>query len=722
MRVQFFVVLLSASALLLSAPGCHVGDSPEADAGIPDLPDEDGDGIADVHEGRADNVDTDGDGTPDYLDDDSDGDGIPDADEAGDDLSGTPPRDADGDGTPDFRDLDSDDNGRDDGVDGTADLDGDGIGNFADLDDDGDGILDTTELGPDPAAPVDSDGDGLADFQDTDSDADTILDLHEGIADPDDDGVPAYLDDDSDGDCILDSVEAGDDDLNTIPLDSDGDGRFNFLDTDSDNDGLADGAEDLNCNGIADDGESSATDSDTDGDGASDLVEDAAGTDPLDPADNPTANGDFVFEVPYERQPNPLEDTLDFSTSISQADVVFGMDTTGSMGGEISNLKSSLVTLINAIRADIPDTGFGVVGYDDFPVSPYGSAGSGDTAFYLNHRVMTTNTAPGLASVEAAVNAYATHFGSDGPESGWEMLYQIATGAGRSGGGLPASANVAPFDAATAHPVPPAMTDELIGEIGGVGFRAGSLPIIVWITDANSHNTIGGSVDYSFDAATDETAIAALLSRRARVIGVVSGFSGQADVGSAVDATHAVVPPSAWGPAGSRPASCAVGQCCTGSNGVGQPTNAGGACPLLFSIGGDGSGLGTAVAQAVKVLTNFGIFDIGADPRDDPSDAVDAVAAFVDRVEANTTAGAPCTAGLVAIDTNSDGVQDTFDDVTPGTTVCFDVIPKTNTTVPPTDAPQMFRATLVVDGDGVTMLDERDIFFIVPPRVPGGID
>lgn len=81
---------------------------------VRDLTDSDGDGIADLDEGATEPggpVDTDGDGTPDYLDDDSDGDGLPDSREAGDSDPGTPPVDSDRDGTPDFRDFDSDSDG-----------------------------------------------------------------------------------------------------------------------------------------------------------------------------------------------------------------------------------------------------------------------------------------------------------------------------------------------------------------------------------------------------------------------------------------------------------------------------------------------------------------------------------------------------------------------------------------------------------------------------------
>jgi hypothetical protein len=205
------------------------------------------------------------------------------------------------------------------------------------------------------------------------------------------------------------------------------------------------------------------------------------------------------------------------------------------------------------------------------------------------------------------------------------------------------------------------------------------------------------------------------------VIAVVSTYpygDARGEALDAVNATNAIVPPEAWGPAGSRPAGCAEGQCCTGQMGAGEATT-GGMCPLLFTVDGNtGAGLGSAVATAVKVLTTYGEYDISGRPVDDPTDAVDAVASFVDRIEANTVAGAPCTAGLTAIDAiGGDGVSETFPGVNPGITVCFDVVPKMNTTVPPLATPQMFEAEIVVEGDHVTTLDTRTIYFLVPPEI-----
>ncbi len=164
--------------------------------------DSDADGIDDATEGL---TDADGDGTPDFLDDDSDGDGVPDSAES-------PTADADADGLPDFRDPDADGDGVGDGSeagdangDGVADglqggdADGDGIPDWLDSDPDGDGMDNATE------GTVDTDGDGLPDAVDPDSDDDGLSDLDEGNGDEDCDGLPDFQDDDP----LDDSCDSG---------------------------------------------------------------------------------------------------------------------------------------------------------------------------------------------------------------------------------------------------------------------------------------------------------------------------------------------------------------------------------------------------------------------------------------------------------------------------------------------------------------------------------
>ena len=649
--------------------GFTEGVDTSTDAAMP-RPDADGDTIADDDEGRIEGTDTDGDGIPDFEDSDSDGDTIPDSIEAGDTDTWSPPRDSDADGTPDFRDLDSDGNGILDASEGWADTDGDGVHDFADLDNDGDSIDDRTEIGGDPSAPVDFDGDGVPDYMDLDSDNDSISDQQERPAESDTDGdlVVDRHDLDTDGDGIPDATEAGDDDISTWPRDTDGDGTPDFRDLDSDNDGLGDRWEFEN--GL------DPYDEDSDGDGAPDLIEVGAGTDPLNADENPTSEGNFYFLVPFDEDPDPSMDTLVFSTDIQIADVFFVMDTTGSMGGEIANLRSSLSsTIIPSVAALIPDVWFGVGRFDDYPVSPYGSAGSGDVVFQLNQRMTSVP-----ADAQAAVNALGTHYGADGSESDVPALWATATGLGLG-------TYLAPTSVCTS------------GEVGYPCFRSGAVPIIVLITDATFHNGPGGYDPYSGISPIPPTyseAVTALNAMHAKVIGIWS--PGYGDV---------------------------TGHCTSIARDTGAVDVTG--TPLVFGISSSGTGLGTEVVDAIETLAHQVPMDISAVGRDDDTDGVDATV-FISRIEPNTAGGVAdptdpsmvCVGGLAVSDTDGDTYPDVFVDVLPGTTVCFDIYPERNMTVPATEEPQVFIAYIDVLGDSITVLDTREVYFMVPPVIEGG--
>ena len=425
--------------------------------------DADGDTIADNHEGVDDH---DRDGTPNYLDLDSDADGLDDAVEAGRTNVNTPPVDSDFDQQPDFLDVDSDNDHIGDTHEGIVDTDGDLILDRHDIDSDNDSILDDVEGGDTSTVtpPVDTDMDGTPDFQDTDSDDDTILDIVEGTVDTDNDGNRDSLDRDSDGDTWLDAQEAGDPDLATPPVDTDMDNRPDYVDVDSDGDGLADAVEP----GCPAGPERLLADSD--GDTFVDPAEIAYGSDPCDIA---SIIDDFYFVLPPGGPGD--DDRLIFNnTNIDRADLAINVDNTGSMGGEIANLRTSLSgTIIPGVSQSIPDVAFGVTSFEDYPILPFGNASQGDLPFRLLTRVTTDPT-----TAQNAVNAMQTRNGEDIPESGVESLYQIATGAGTSwpGGSVPA------FNAGVGHV--PGVAD---GTIGGVGFRDGALPIVVHVTDAPSH-------------------------------------------------------------------------------------------------------------------------------------------------------------------------------------------------------------------------------------------
>jgi hypothetical protein len=656
-RALVFVLV----TLLGLAIGCDPGPSntgrdagPRADT--PSGPrDSDGDTISDEHEGASSGRDSDGDGTPDSLDDDSDGDGILDRDEAGDADLTTPPRDSDADGVADYADTDSDNNGIPDAGETTTDVDGDGRLDAYDTDDDNDGLGDARELRGTTSPPPDSDGDGVPDHQDLDSDDDTIGDRDDLDVDTDLDGTPDFLDDDSDADGIPDATEAGDADLATPPVDTDADTIPDFRDPDSDNDGLSDRDE-------ATIHMTSPNSSDSDGDGVSDLIEIAAGTSPTDGAESPRTRGDFVFLVPYMEPPSPTRDTLAFRTSIQFADIYFLFDRSGSMAGEISALR----TAVGTVMADLTCTDFGVpcmrdadcaagqvCGLTGSCIEDPGIASCVTSPWTGGGWYLADYTNVRSLQADPAATSAALGFGTTGST---ESLYRAVWGVA---------------DPAGAPGRETGCTGPGAGTVGCPAFRDEAVKILVAFTDEDSDGS-----------ETAAQAAAALMAQDITFIGVWSGTPGASTRSDLVDLANA-------------------------SGSVDRTGR-----PLVFD--GADSSVVPAVTSAINEIVEGVPLRATIEATDEPGDAGDALQ-FIDYLETNTTA--PDCAMIATEDTDGDTRPDAFPAVTPGTRVCWDVVPVTNTTVMPTEMPQIFQALLTVRGDG-SPLDARRVYFLVPPRPP----
>ncbi len=586
--------------------------------------------------------------------------------------------------------------------------------------------------------------DGMCGMRPTvDEDGDTISDFDENRTidrDTDGDGTPDYMDSDSDGDGISDEDEAGDTDVRTPPVDSDGDGTPDFRDLDSDNDGLTDEEE----TGLGTD----PTDADSDDDGESDGVEVSGGSDPLDDTDTLGGRGDFTFDL----FPGGMDrtDTLQFEPRIQKADVLFLVDTTGSMGGTITGLRTSLSSLVTGIRGRIPDTAFGVARFDDFPVSPYGSAGSGDVPFGLLQRV-TTN----MSDITSGVSALTLHGGNDGPESQIEAMYQAATGDGfRSPAGTAWTAPFDPaagFDASRGH-----------GMIGGSGFRSDALPIVIVATDISFHRKWGdntvvagdratwcgdrtpgdpgyttyydGCDEYSsgvFGAAADQQpktvqeTLDALNGIGAKVFGLaVDNGSATSDQRSELS-TFAVRTGAYIDPTG--------GMCATGVSGATRvaeswdpdgagPMTARNVCPLVFSTNSSGGGVASGIIDAVESFTSYVSFStLHTESRDDPATAaVDESQFFVRGIPVSydpaTCSPAPDVEDRLdasgAIGT--DGTLDSFTGVNPGCLVTFQIVARNDGVVDRACADQLFNMRVIVVGDDTVEADSRTVVVRVP--------
>ena len=590
-------------------------------------------------------------------------------------ASGTPLQDLDEDGIPDCEE-------------GEDDADGDGIPHCTDPDSDGDNLPDSAE------GTQDSDEDGATDYLDNDSDDDGIRDLYEGDEDPDADGIPNYLDTDSDNDGFLDSQEFGrQPGTDASAVDRDADGSPDPYDLDSDGDGLAD-AEELGCPDASD-----RARIDSDGDTVTDLLEVLFGSDPCDSDSDLTGLVDFYFVLPYATG-DVQRDTLDFNTAVTLGDVLINIDTTGSMSGQINSLQAGLSDIIiPGLAENVDSIGIGVSQFEDFPCGEFGSPG--DLPFALLQRITTDP-----AAAERGVQALDLGGGGDGPESGIESLFQAATGLGTNDcqTGL-----IPPFD-----PLRGLSVGTAEGIIGGAGFRAGAMPIVVHITDNETH--ADGERGYTYGATRDE-AYTALRDIGARVIGIATSTTPRSDLETLADRTSAEVPTCAWDNA--RPAGCGVGQCCTGQDGAGRAPASDGLCPLVFDIRASGQGLGTAIVDGIAALLRYAPSDVTVRVRPDAAELARSginTGCFVQSVRADAAFARTeaCSTQPVAADFDGDGVNEGFSGVTPGANLFFEVTAY-NDCVRATTEPQTFFAYLDVIAGGDVVLDTQLVTILVPP-------
>ncbi|MCA9607214.1 MAG: VWA domain-containing protein, partial [Myxococcales bacterium] len=355
---------------------------------------------------------------------------------------------------------------------------------------------------------------------------------------------------------------------------------------------------------------------------------------------------DFYVVLPYMDPPVLRE--LDFAARLGRGDIFFLVDTTGSMGTAISNVRSSLSSMIvPAVRDAIADVQMGVGDYRDFPQDPYGSPG--DYPFRLG-QPMTAD----IAAVQSAVNALSLGNGNDGPESLIEALYRASGGSCATGAGF-----------------------------GEACFRDMTHPIIVVVTDAESHNGPGGANAYSGVSPTPATytqATAALNAHDVKIVG------GSVSIGSPIP-----LPIPIPGVSGARPH---LESLCTDTS----SRAVGGALTVYDSPGGSVS---TSVVDGILDLVSSSEQDVTARAIDDTTDSVDATR-FIKAIR-------PVRATRAT----------TFDDTTfygvgGGTTVTFEVRFE-NDFLPQEAFVQIFQAFIeVVDVATGTALDRRNVYIVVP--------
>lgn len=271
--------------------------------------------------------------------------------------------------------------------------------------------------------------------------------------------------------------------------------------------------------------------------------------------------------------------TLSRAWSHRAVDVGLVLDMTGSMTGELSALRAGFSTAAASLQASYPDLRVGVAEFEDWPCGAYGSATFGDAPFRLVQRCTSD-----LPQAQSAINTLSIRFGGDEPEAGYEAIHQAVTGVGVTSDSC---GSVAAFD-----PSEDRVAGVADGDGGGMGFRDGlATRVLVVSTDADFHE----STDYAFAGPASRAAtLAALQASDARFVGILSSSPTNAAAQAQLRelcATASTITPLAHG--------TYVMLCETGINGTGtSPVD--GACPNVFLLASNGSGITTAMNSGVR--------------------------------------------------------------------------------------------------------------------------
>lgn len=361
----------------------------------------------------------------------------------------------------------------------------------------------------------------------------------------------------------------------------------------------------------------------------------------------------ICIEAP--RDAGVVRATFELPASLAVVDIMFLIDSSGSMSDEIDAVRRGLRdTLVQGVRAAIPDAAFGVALFGEFPVEPHGPPG---VRPYELRAPITLDT----TRVAAALDGYPNWGNFDDPEAAIEGLYQVATGEGYGDPGTPGY--ISPSSGCPT------------GGFGGACFRNDALPIVMLITDAPMHNGPNGNeYELSPPPHTYMQALDAVDAIDLLVLGLGAEDSGR---------------PSP------HPDLQALARDTGSLDGSGEP--------LWFSIGAGGNAIGGRIIEAVQFVASDVPLDVNAVAEDLPGDLVDA-----NEVLRGVVASSADPISNVA---RIEG--DTFFGVIPGTRLTFELLVDASM-LPPSDELRVFPARIIFRASGRSRLEVRELEIVVP--------
>ena len=376
-------------------------------------------------------------------------------------------------------------------------------------------------------------------------------------------------------------------------------------------------------------------------------------------------DGSITVVLPFEEE---AEFTVGIETEVQKLDIAFLLDTTSSMTQEAAAMAAEFSGIVDDISATIDDAAYGFATFDDYAYENMGHVGYGDKPFALRHQITGSES-----SVQSKLNDIEIHSGADGTESGMEALYQGLLGIGydqNSNASYDSDTDVLPFIASASDAFSgtagesrdTSITDG--GVLGGYGFREGTLPVVIYATDAPLRDPEAGSASPGgspIDAGFSDV-VAATSSMGARLIGV---------------ATQSSLP-------------------------IAQMEQLANATGSLFEADGDGQ------IDDPLVFT-WSVTDTSSDFRDTIVSAIQEMIGSVTFGEITVEVVGDDYGFVVSTD------PDSYTDVVVGSgglDLDFDVT--VEGTVPASTDDQLFEITLNIMGDGTTLLGTQILTIVVP--------
>lgn len=132
-----------------------------------------------------------------------------------------------------------------------------------------------------------------------------------------------------------------------------------------------------------------------------------------------------VTLMPEESHMEKLTGTISGAPSV--ADLMFIMDLTGSMAGELNNAKNNSINIMNSVRSVIPNTNFGLISHMDYPGAFSGCGYSATYGVSTDYPYrLDVNITSNIDNVSTGLNSLTLGSGFDFPESYSRAIWELS--------------------------------------------------------------------------------------------------------------------------------------------------------------------------------------------------------------------------------------------------------------------------------------------------------